>query len=59
MASPRIDYFWRIALAAFIASIVVFAAARLVPNNELWFRRAASLFAGAILLSAFLSFLTP
>lgn len=59
MASPRIDYFWRIALAAFLASIVVFAAARFVPNHEVWFRRAAWLFAGAIVLSCFLSFLTP
>jgi hypothetical protein len=59
MASPRIDYFWRIALAAFLASIVVFAAAKLVPNDESWFRRAAWLFGASVLLSTFLSFLTP
>ena len=59
MASPRIDYFWRIALASFLASIVLFAAARFIPDNESWFRKSAWLFGGAVLLSTFLSFLTP
>jgi hypothetical protein len=59
MASPRIDYFWRIALATFIASLVLVAVDRLAPASPRLVQALLWTLAGTMVLGTVLGFAFP